>query len=916
MEAIVLIIIVVFGLPIILSIVALNKVGHLSREVDALRKYLHKLQSQQGQTQSSALASDTAKSQTLSTTPEPASNQNTNKAAETSTIKSQETTKSPERSTRESWAKSVALQSDTPRKRAAKPVAHKTDKPQKPKKSFEEWIGAQGSVWVGGLVLLIGAVFLLRYSIEAGVFTPAMRVSMAGLLGLVLLGAGEWLHRADLKNSLSGRGAAIAKSIKEKAYIPTLLTAIGLFTLYGTLYAAFALYGFLGSVPAFAGLGLISLFALALSYRHGAVLAAIGLVGSLVTPLLIQTDDPNIYMLYGYLLAVSAASLWVAKARQWGWLNVSTLFGLLFWSFMSFEAVESLSTLPVWYAFLGLGLGLNVFIAERAALQNGLPPKLHDITHNNLTSYLWAGGAALLSFAAWTDNVTSQPHAVAILATIAALMGAAWAFKKQPWLTVIGAFLGLVVLFQMNLTVFGLTGMTVIGIVISLALIAFSILRRLASEKENKELLIWAGLSAAYPIVLWSILYERFILSEPSLFAGLMAGTCLVLVGLSYGLYKNQRFTKSVAGFYAIGAATAYILASFMGLERMGETLSLMAGLALVVCLAWSLRETLLRLMVPVFALLSLAHSLLIRIADGDVRETLIFNELVLYFAVPAILCGIGAWLLSASKRDLASEGLKALTLTFSALFVIFQIRHIMNGGDVLAARLSFDELSLQVLTGLSFTLGATRLTPHKWDPKGDLHTRLLPTLAMVVSGVSLLLFVFGLCLSLSPLFNGDERVSGNIILNSLVLGYFLPALFLGFIARALQQRRPEIYIRILGGLALLSLIFFATGIVRFGFSGDMISIFETPPKGYELYAISAVWLILGIVFLVAGLRGDRKDLRVASAVLIVLTVLKAFFVDMAGLEGVLRAVSFVVLGLILIVIGRIYQKILFSKSD
>jgi len=66
---------------------------------------------------------------------------------------------------------------------------------------------------------------------------------------------------------------------------------------------------------------------------------------------------------------------------------------------------------------------------------------------------------------------------------------------------------------------------------------------------------------------------------------------------------------------------------------------------------------------------------------------------------------------------------------------------------------------------------------------------------------------------------------------------------------------------------------------------------------------------------LVAGLKFKQKDIRMASALVITLTVLKAFLIDMASLEGVLRAMSFVVLGLVLIVIGRVYQKLLFSKS-
>ena len=58
-------------------------------------------------------------------------------------------------------------------------------------------------------------------------------------------------------------------------------------------------------------------------------------------------------------------------------------------------------------------------------------------------------------------------------------------------------------------------------------------------------------------------------------------------------------------------------------------------------------------------------------------------------------------------------------------------------------------------------------------------------------------------------------------------------------------------------------------------------------------------------------MRFDRPVLRAASAVLVVLTVLKVFLIDMAQLEGVLRAFSFMGLGICLIGIGLFYQRVL-----
>jgi uncharacterized membrane protein len=44
------------------------------------------------------------------------------------------------------------------------------------------------------------------------------------------------------------------------------------------------------------------------------------------------------------------------------------------------------------------------------------------------------------------------------------------------------------------------------------------------------------------------------------------------------------------------------------------------------------------------------------------------------------------------------------------------------------------------------------------------------------------------------------------------------------------------------------------------------------------------------------------------------LTVLKAFLFDMANLTGVFRALSFMGLGLVLVAIGYLYQRILFKR--
>jgi len=130
-----------------------------------------------------------------------------------------------------------------------------------------------------------------------------------------------------------------------------------------------------------------------------------------------------------------------------------------------------------------------------------------------------------------------------------------------------------------------------------------------------------------------------------------------------------------------------------------------------------------------------------------------------------------------------------------------------------------------------------------------------------------------------------------------------------------LLGRRHDVYINLLGGLSLSGGIIWVTAMVRFLFNGAKINMYIVRFSDLELWTISAVWLAIGIALLAIGVWQRERAFRIASGIVIILTVLKAFLIDMAGLEGVLRALSFVVLGLVLIVIGRAYQRYWLSET-
>ena len=62
------------------------------------------------------------------------------------------------------------------------------------------------------------------------------------------------------------------------------------------------------------------------------------------------------------------------------------------------------------------------------------------------------------------------------------------------------------------------------------------------------------------------------------------------------------------------------------------------------------------------------------------------------------------------------------------------------------------------------------------------------------------------------------------------------------------------------------------------------------------------------------GTRRARQ-LRLVAVGILVLVVAKVILIDMSGLQGLLRALSFIGLGATLIGIGLVYQRVL-SKPD
>ena len=68
--------------------------------------------------------------------------------------------------------------------------------------------------------------------------------------------------------------------------------------------------------------------------------------------------------------------------------------------------------------------------------------------------------------------------------------------------------------------------------------------------------------------------------------------------------------------------------------------------------------------------------------------------------------------------------------------------------------------------------------------------------------------------------------------------------------------------------------------------------------------SLSVVWALIGLSGMVAGVRLARRTVWVAGASWMAVVVAKLFLVDLSSLSAVGRVVSFIVVGVLLLIVG------------
>ncbi|MBL4602196.1 MAG: DUF2339 domain-containing protein [Emcibacteraceae bacterium] len=197
---------------------------------------------------------------------------------------------------------------------------HAREKPSL--KSVEKDLSTRWMMWIGGIAFALGGVFLVKYSIDSGLLSPAVRLTFATILGLAMVACGEAIRLKHINvNWLDGT----------PDYMPSAISAAGLFTAFAAIYTAYD-YAMIYSFVAFSALAGLSVLSSVLALRQGRFFAYLGIIAGLVIPILVDTGNSDAYRLFPYLIFIIASALWVSRKR--GWIDVPAIavFLGIFWA--------------------------------------------------------------------------------------------------------------------------------------------------------------------------------------------------------------------------------------------------------------------------------------------------------------------------------------------------------------------------------------------------------------------------------------------------------------------------------------------------------------------------------------------------------------------------------------------------------
>lgn len=798
------------------------------------------------------------------------------------------------------------------------------------------WIRENWFYAVSALSLTLAGLFAGQYAADLGYLQPAVRIALAVAFGLGLIGAGETIRRRF------GDGTDVAT-----AYLPSIFTGAGIVTLFGAVLSARVLYAMMDGGAALAGLVAVAAFAVALGWFYGPLLAAIGIVGATAAPFLVGAEPGNPFVIQAYFGAIALAGLTINALRRWRWMDGLALilpYGAAFAVFLgtggdaAAAAFVLLSVALALVAAVFLGGSLSVrldgpsyLIAILSPLEpgagEGAPRKVCGKVR--FLDGVWLAAALGILIAAPASAITVQ---IAVIGLVALFGAAALWSRRSPGVSDLAliaavALFGLVeagwrflVRWSAQEHAGGLDAAAMPLLVIVAAGLAMSLIAMMRSGEESaaaragddhdgeagKRRGIAAGWAVAAAVVAPGLVVFLELSAAPAALIGALAWASVAIAFAAVATLAAERAARVDgpdrlrSSLGALVAMSMIALALFILLSKA----ALSVALAVLVLGAAALDARFGLRPMTWFIQAGVAVLIYRAVADPGVFWAMEAGlaDIFLAYGVPVGAFAAALVLVLGMQRPLARSvlegGLLVIAGTGVSVLVIRLVEALTHGVDSLT-HWSLGLIATVWLLAAAASLRNAAATARD-APSPSLRTRLprllrygLGVMAFMVAGAALALSVT----ILNPILGWREYIVGVVGVSSLVPAYLVPGLLIIAIARRVPgiAGRLRVAGTAIGGL--LCFLYVCLSVAQL-WRGNALS--RVPMGDGELWSYTVVLLLSGGGLLIAAIRaGSRRMRHVANGVLI-LAIAKVFLVDAPDLEGLVRAASFLVLGLAL----------------
>ncbi|MBU0799732.1 MAG: DUF2339 domain-containing protein, partial [Alphaproteobacteria bacterium] len=651
------------------------------------------------------------------------------------------------------------------------------------------------------------------------------------------------------------------------------------------------------SMVAMAAMTAVTMAAVLMALRHGQPIAIFGLLGGMITPALLSVPEPQASLLFSYLFVLYGFMLFILARRGWWVLAAVGLMALFGWS-------------GLWYCthfVAGDGIILLMFSMGVVAAVMGATARYgaDDGAARGLNILALVGASVMLFLLHFKMTLGLFDWGMMGVLTLALLV-LTWAqpyiYRRALWAKFL-ADLVLLVLWSYQAP---LADMLVVlgGLAVIYSILPFFIMRRVEDPR------FWAVLQSVAAVVLYLLAYLRLEIDTLSLWGAAALALAAVSITLAGYVRKNYRADDEVqehlVATYAVAASAFMAMGLAIILPGAYLPLAFAIQAAVTMGLAGRFDIPVLRIFVLLLAAAFIALNLeaitdiVVLMNDSLVDKPRMHivapAHYMLQLGVPSALFGLTLYFYrkQGGEGPLLSHMLKGLTMLTGVVAAYYAARQLMGMDDNAAGFMQRGMITM------AFGAGALALmrAPHVWRFWG-----------MVLLNIAILRVVYFDMLLLNPYFDRTQHVGDVVLFNGVTMTY---GLGLGLCLFAAYSFAP---MRKLYGLLAAGMLFtLVTLTVRQAMHGDVLARGDMSPT--EFYGYSVVWLATGLALLVGGIMKDHAAARLAALGFILLSIVKVFIFDAAGLDDLYRVFSFMGLGVSLIGLSVFYTRFASGKKD